>query len=84
MLGVDVLVSPSSFTVNPGQTQAFSVTFTRTTAALNAYTGGQLTWSEVRTMCGSRLSSGPKYLGSVAYAGIAGLPNPTIVRVYTP
>ena len=30
------------------------------------------------------LSPATKYLGSVAYAGIAGLPNPTIVRVDTP
>jgi hypothetical protein len=29
----------------------------------------------------SGLTGGTKYLGSVAYGGIAGLPNPTIVRV---
>ena len=32
----------------------------------------------------SGLAGGTKYLGSVAYSGIAGLPNPTIVRVNTP
>jgi hypothetical protein len=32
----------------------------------------------------SGLDPGTKYLGSVAYGGIAGLPNPTIVRVDTP
>ncbi len=32
--------------MNPGQTKTFTVTFTRTTAALNAYTGGQLTWTD--------------------------------------
>jgi hypothetical protein len=46
LTGIDVLVSPSSFTINPGQTQAFSVALTRTTAALSAYVGGQLTWSD--------------------------------------
>jgi len=46
MAGITVAVSPPAFTINPGQTQTFSVTFTRTTAALNAYTGGQLTWSD--------------------------------------
>ncbi len=46
MAGVNVVVSPSSLTLNPGQTGIFTVTFTRTTAALNAYTGGQLTWSD--------------------------------------
>lgn len=30
------------------------------------------------------LATGTKYLGSVAYGGVAGLPNPTIVRVDTP
>ena len=29
----------------------------------------------------SGLTAGTKYLGSVAYGGVAGLPNPTIVRV---
>lgn len=32
----------------------------------------------------SGLVSGTKYLGSVAYGGVAGLPNPTIVRVDAP
>jgi hypothetical protein len=32
----------------------------------------------------SGLTPATKYLGSVAYSGIAGLPNPTIVRVDTP
>jgi len=46
MTGIDVNVSPASLTLNPGETGSFEVTFTRTTAALNAYTGGQLTWSD--------------------------------------
>jgi hypothetical protein len=29
----------------------------------------------------SGLTPGTKYLGSVSYGGLAGLPNPTIVRV---
>ena len=29
----------------------------------------------------SGLTAGTKYLGSVAYSGAAGMPNPTIVRV---
>ena len=32
----------------------------------------------------SGLAAGTKYLGSVAYGGVAGMPNPTIVRVDTP
>jgi hypothetical protein len=46
MAGITTAVTPSSLTLNPGQTGAFEVRFTRTTAALNAYTGGQLTWSD--------------------------------------
>jgi subtilisin family serine protease len=46
MSGITVNVSPSSLTIDPGQAKSFTVTFTRTTAALNAYTGGQLTWSD--------------------------------------
>jgi subtilisin family serine protease len=44
--GITATVSPSSLTLNPGETKPFTVTFTRTTAALNAYTGGQLTWTD--------------------------------------
>lgn len=43
MAGFDVSFSPASLTLARGQTKSFSVTFTRTSAALNAYTGGQLT-----------------------------------------
>ncbi len=46
MTGFDVTVSPSSFTINPGKSQTYTVTFTRTTAAPGAYVGGQLTWSD--------------------------------------
>jgi subtilisin family serine protease len=46
MTGITVTVSPPSLTINPGETKTFSVTFTRTTAALNAYVGGQLRWTD--------------------------------------
>jgi hypothetical protein len=46
MSGVNVSVNPSSLSLNPGETGTFEVTFTVTSAALNAYTGGQLTWSD--------------------------------------
>jgi hypothetical protein len=46
MAGFTVAFNPSSLTLTPGQTKSFTVTFTKTTAALNAYTGGQLTWTE--------------------------------------
>ena len=43
MAGFDVTFSPRTLTLARGQTKSFSVTFTRTTAAMNTYTGGQLT-----------------------------------------
>ena len=45
LAGIDAVVSPASLTLARGETKSFTVTFTRTTAALNAYTGGQLTWT---------------------------------------
>jgi hypothetical protein len=44
--GFNVVVSPASLSLNPGETKSFTVTFTTTTAALNTYVGGQLTWSD--------------------------------------
>ena len=45
MAGFSTTVSPSSMALAPGAEGSFTVTFTRTSAALNAYTGGQLTWA---------------------------------------
>jgi len=45
MSGFNVVVEPSSLTLAPGASGSFTVKFTRTSAALNAYTGGQLTWT---------------------------------------
>jgi hypothetical protein len=45
MAGIDVSVNPPSLNLAAGQSASYEVTFTTTTAALNAYTGGQLTWS---------------------------------------
>ena len=46
MTGFTVAVSPTALTLAAGETKPFTVTFTRTTAALGAYTGGQLTLSD--------------------------------------
>jgi subtilisin family serine protease len=46
MAGFTTVVTPSSLTLAPGETASFRVTFTRTTATLNAYSGGQLTWTD--------------------------------------
>lgn len=46
LAGLGVAVSPASLTLAAGETKAFTVTFTRTTAALGAYAAGQLTWTD--------------------------------------
>ena len=45
MTEIDTVVSPATLTLAPGQTKSFTVTFTRTTAAIGSYKGGQLTWA---------------------------------------
>jgi hypothetical protein len=44
--GYNVAVSPSQFTISPGQSVSYTVTLTRTTAPLNAYRFGQLIWTD--------------------------------------
>jgi len=46
LAGITATVNPASLTIQPGKSKSFTVTFTRTTATLNAYAGGQLTWSD--------------------------------------
>ena len=46
LTGLNVSVSPSSFTLSPGQKQALQITFRQVSAPLNAYSGGYLTWSD--------------------------------------
>ncbi|MDF2750236.1 MAG: peptidase and in kexin sedolisin, partial [Gaiellaceae bacterium] len=60
-----------------GSTAAGNMTVTAPTAATTGGTG-------TVELAFSGLAPATKYLGSVAYAGVAGLPNPTIVRVDTP
>jgi hypothetical protein len=69
--------NPSTFTLFTwalGSTAAGNMSVT---APATATTGGTGTI----TLGFSGLTAGTKYLGSVAYSGVAGLPNPTIVRV---
>lgn len=46
MTGFTVAIDPPSLHVAAGETKEFTVTFTRTAAALNAYSGGQLTLND--------------------------------------
>ena len=57
-----------------GSTAAGNMTVTAPATAVTGATG-------TINLSFSGLTAGTKYLGSVAYSGMAGLPNPTIVRV---
>ncbi len=46
LAGLDVVITPSSLTLNRGESKSYTVQFTTTTATLNAYTQGFITWSD--------------------------------------
>jgi subtilisin family serine protease len=46
LAGISAVVSPLSLSLDPGETGTYTVAFTRGAAALNAYVGGQLTWTD--------------------------------------
>jgi hypothetical protein len=52
--------------------------------AVNAPTSATTGVTAAINLTFTGLAAGTKYLGSVAYGGTTGLPNPTIVRVDTP
>jgi hypothetical protein len=74
MSGINVSVSPSSLTLAPGETKSFQVTFTRTTAPLNTYTAGHLTWTSGSTKVRSPLVVRPTPLSAPAEVSSNGSP----------
>ena len=46
LAGLDVVITPSSLTLNQGESKSYTVQFTTTTATLNAYTQGFITWTD--------------------------------------
>ena len=75
--GFDVVVNPASFTIAPGATQTYTVKLSRTTAPVDTWAYGTLSWSDgthtVRsplTARGSRLAlPSQQFLGSEAVSG---------------
>jgi subtilisin family serine protease len=45
LAGTTVAVSPSTFTLNPGQSRDLQITFTNSNAPLNVYRNGAITWT---------------------------------------
>jgi subtilisin family serine protease len=79
--GITAVVSPTSLTLNPGQTGDFTVAFTRTIAPLNSYAGGQLTWT-----AGARTVRIPLVIKPVAIAApleVSGSPSGISYNVKT-
>jgi hypothetical protein len=79
MTGFTTTVTPASFTINPGQTKTFTVTFTRTTAAPGSFVGGQLTWSDGTHSVRSPIVVRP--LALVAPASVSGTGGPLTYNV---
>jgi Subtilase family/Fibronectin type-III domain/Bacterial Ig-like domain (group 3)/Peptidase inhibitor I9/PA domain len=74
--GVDAVVSPSTLEfTGPGQEKSYTVTFTRTDAALDRFTTGSLTWTSGDTLVRSPIAVQPVALAapaSVSGTGITG------------
>ncbi|WP_010148909.1 cell wall-binding repeat-containing protein [Serinicoccus profundi] len=62
--GVDVVVEPSTITVEPGGTATFEVTFTTTDAELGEWTFGSLTWTGPGADVTSPLAIQPVAMGA--------------------
>lgn len=66
LAGFSAVLNPSSLVLAAGQTKEVTMTFTRTSALFNDYTGGQLSWSD-----GQRTARIPVVLRPVALAAPA-------------
>jgi subtilisin family serine protease len=62
--GFDTVVTPNQFTLAPGAEQTFTVRFTRTTAALNAWVAGSLTWTDGTHKVRSPIALQPVVVGA--------------------
>ncbi len=66
LAGITTVVTPPTLNLAPGASGTFTVSFTRTTATLGAYVGGQLTWTD-----GSHNVRSPLIIRPVAIAAPA-------------
>lgn len=80
--GIDAVVSPSTITLGAvGDTANFSVTFTRTTAPLDQFTTGALTWTNGSTVVRSPIAIQPVTIvapSSVEGTGVNGSVDVTV------
>jgi subtilisin family serine protease len=81
--GFSVSVSPSSFTIPAGGTQSFDMTITRTTATLNTYTFGALTWADGTHTVRSPIAVRPIAIRAPAALTLAGASGATSYQITT-
>lgn len=72
--GINVSVNPSSLTLAPGETKSFKVTLTTTTAPLDRYTAGSLTWTDGKHNVRSPVVVRPRAFASPAEVTSNGSP----------
>ncbi len=73
LAGVNVQVTPKRLTVRPGETRSFQVKFTRTTAAVNTYVSGSLTWTDGKHRVRIPMVVRPVAEAWTAVTGVAGV-----------
>ncbi len=85
--GIDVAVEPATFTVEAGATATYEVTITRTTAELDAYTFGSITWvGDAGHRVRSPIAVNPVALAApdeVSGQGVTGATNVDVTPGYT-
>ena len=74
LAGVTVDITPATLNVPAGGTASYTVEFTRTSAALNAYVGGQLTWTDGTHVVRSPIVVKPVALAAPAEVSGTGSP----------
>lgn len=79
--GFTATVTPASLTLASGQSKSFTVTFTRTTAALNAYAFGAMTWSDGKHKVRSPIALRPVAIAAPAAVSGAGASGSTSYNV---
>ena len=81
LAGFTAVANPATLTLAPGQSKSFTVTFTRTTAALNSYATNSMTWSDGKHSVRSPIVLRPVAIAvpaEVAGAGASGSANYTV------
>jgi subtilisin family serine protease len=81
--GFTVDVSPASFTIPAGGSQAFTVTVTRTDGPLNTYRFGSLTWSDATHSVRSPIVIRPVAIAAPAELTVAGTSGATSFGIKT-